>query len=124
MLILFGVLVFVYHIGIGIYNALGVEPLPAFEFLYTAGFLCGVVWWLRAEAKNSPVARTYCEGVLVGIGWIFIIPYHLLKTRGVKGLIPLLALIITFVAAKVLSVVVLLLSSDGISSIQGGSSLF
>ena len=124
MLILFGVLVFVYHIGIGIYNALELEPLPTFEFLYNAGFLCALVWWLRAEAKSSPVARTYCEGMVVGLGWIFIIPYHLLKTRGVKGLIPLVALVFTFVVAKVLSVVVLLLSSDGISSAQGGLSLF
>lgn len=118
MLVLLGVMVFVYHVGLGVYNALGLEPLPAFEFLYTAGFLCGVVWWLRAEARSSPVARTYCAGVVVGFGWIFIIPYHLLKTRGVKGLIPLFALIFTFVAAKVLAVVVLLLSSDGIASGQ------
>ena len=124
MLVLLGVLVFVYHVGIGIYNALGLEPLPAFEFLYTGGFLCGVVWWLRAEAKSSPVARIYCDGVLIGMGWIFIIPYHLLKTRGVKGLIPLAALIFTFVAAKVLSAVVLLLSSDGISAGHGGFSFF
>lgn len=112
MLVLLGVLVFVYHLGFGIYVALGLEPAPAFEFLYNAAFVCGVVWWLRAEAKNSPVARTYCEGLLVGIGWIFIIPYHLLKTRGVKGLIPLFALIFTFVASKVLAAVVYVLSSD------------
>ena len=124
MLVLFGVLVFVYHLGIGIYNALGLEPLPAFEFLYTAGFLCGVVWWLRAEAGSSPVTRTYCEGVLVGMGWIFIIPYHLLKTRGLKGLIPLFALIFTFVAARVLVAVILIFSSDGISSGQFSSSLW
>jgi len=117
MLVLFGVLVFVYHLGIGIYNRLGLEPLPAFEFLYTVGFLCGVVWWLRAEAGSSPVARIYCDGVLVGFGWIFIIPYHLLKSRGVKGLIPLLALIFTFIAARVLALVVNLLSSDGIFSV-------
>lgn len=112
MLILLGVLVFVYHLGIGIYYARGLEPLPAFEFLYTGGFLCGVVWWLRAEAKTSPVARTYCDGLLVGIGWIFIIPYHLLKTRGVKGLIPLFALIFTFVGSYVLAAVIYVLSLE------------
>ena len=109
MLVLLGVLVFVYHLGVGIYYARGLEPLPAFEFLYTGAFLCGVVWWLRAEAKSSPVARIYCEGLLVSMGWLFIIPYHLLKTRGIKGLIPLFALIGTFVAAYVLAVVVYLL---------------
>ena len=117
MLILLGVLVFVYHLGRGIYFARGLEPLPTVEFLYTAGFLCGVVWWLRAEATSSPVARTYCEGLLVAIGWIIIIPYHLLKTRGVKGLIPLFALIFTFIASYVLAAVVAILSSDGIVAI-------
>ena len=110
MLVLLGVLVFVYHIGVGIYYALGIEPLPTFEFLYNGAFLCGVVWWLRAESKSSPVTRTYCEGLLVGIGWLFIIPYHLLKTRGVKGLIPLFALIATFVASQMLLVVIYLFS--------------
>ena len=117
MLILFGALVFVYHLGHGIYFALGLEPLPSFEFLYTAGFLCGVVWWLRAETKSSPVVWNYCDGLLVGIGWIFIIPYHLLKTRGVKGLIPLFALIFTFIASNALAVVIYVLSSNGIIAI-------
>jgi hypothetical protein len=109
-LVLLGVLVFVYHLGFGIYRALGLEPSPAFEFLYSAAFVCAVVWWLRAEAKSSPVARLYCQGVLVGVGWIFIIPYHLLKTRGIKGLIPLLALVGTFVASQALAAVLYLSS--------------
>ena len=117
MLVLFGVLVFVYHLGFGIYVTLGLEPSPTVEFLYSAAFVCAVVWWLRAEAKSSPVARTYCEGLLVGVGWMFIIPYHLLKTRGVKGLIPLLALIFTFIASYVLAIVIYVLSSNGIIAI-------
>ena len=104
MLVLLGVLVFVYHLGFGIYYALGLEPSPAFEFLYSAAFICAVVWWLRAETKSSPVARIYCEGAVVGFAWVFIIPYHLLKTRGVKGLIPLFALIFTFIASNVLEI--------------------
>ena len=106
MLVLLGVLVFVYHFGVGIYYARGLEPLPAFEFLYTAGFLCGVVWWLKAEARGSAVNPVYCSGLLVGIGWLIIIPYHLLKTRGVKGLIPLLALMGSFLVAQLLAAVV------------------
>jgi hypothetical protein len=106
MLVLLGVLVFVYHLGVGIYYARGLEPLPAFEFLYTAGFLCGVVWWLQAEARRSAVKPVYCPGLLVGVGWLIIIPYHLLKTRGVRGFIPLLALIASFLFAHILAAVV------------------
>jgi hypothetical protein len=106
MLVLLGVLVFVYNLAAGIYRVSGLEPLPTVEFLYTAAFICGVVWWLQAEARASAVQPVYCSGLLVGIGWLFIIPYHLLKTRGARGLIPLFALIGSFVAAQILSVVV------------------
>lgn len=106
MLVLLGILVFVYHFGMGIYYTWGLEPSPTFEFLYFAAFLCGVVWWLKAEARRYPVKPLYCPGLLVGYGWIIIIPYHLFKTRGVKGLIPLLALVGSILAAYLLAVVV------------------
>jgi len=104
MLVLLCVGIFIYNLGLGIFSARGLEPLPTFEFLYSAIFPCGVVWWLRAEIQSSPVTRLYCAGLLVGAAWPIIIPYHLLKTRGVRGLLPLLALIGTFVIAKVLAI--------------------
>ena len=112
MFVLLLVLVFVYHFGLGIYSVSGLEPSPTFEFLETAAFVCGVVWWLRAEAQTSTVKRFYCLGLLVGVGWIIIVPYHLIKTRGVRGLIPLLALIASFVAAYLLAAVVYMIRSN------------
>jgi hypothetical protein len=106
MLMLLGILVFVYHFGIGIYYAAGLEPSSLFDSLYSIAFLCGVVWWLKAEARRYIVNPLYCLGLLVGAGWMIIIPYHLFKTRGVRGLIPLLALIGSFLAAHLLAVVV------------------
>lgn len=103
MFVLLVILVFVYHLGIGIYFVWGLEPSPTFEFLYSSSFLCGVVWWLRAEAKTSTVKEVYCLGLLVGVGSMVMIPYHLLKTRGVKGFLPLLALIGSFLAAYLLT---------------------
>lgn len=111
MLVLLGVLIFVYHFGIGIYSAGGLEPSPAFEFLYTVAFLCCAVWWLRAEPRRSAVTNVYCLGLLIGAGWIVMIPYHLFKTRGVKGLIPLGALIGTFLAAHILAAFVYMIVS-------------
>ena len=104
MLVLLGILVFVYHFGIGIYSAGGLEPSPAFEFLYTGAFLCGVVWWLRAEARRYALKNLYCLGVLVGVGWVIMIPYHLFKTRGERGFIPLCALIACVLVARILAV--------------------
>jgi len=103
MLVLLGMLVFVYHFSNGLYYAWNVEPLPTVEFLYNAGFLCAVVWWLKAEAGTSAVTSVHCPGLLISLGWLFVIPYHLLKTRGAKGLLPLLALIGTFLLAYILA---------------------
>lgn len=106
LLILLIALMIVYHVGRILYLAIGEEPLPTFEFLYQFGFLCGVVWFLKAEADRSVVARVYCPGVTVAAGWFFLLPYHLLKSRGVRGLIPLFALVGTYLALQVLAAVV------------------
>lgn len=109
MLILLAILVFIYNFAAGLYYAQGAEPLPTVEFLYTAAFLCGVGWWLNAETGRSAVNPVYCRGLLVAVGWLIIIPYHLLKTRGVKGVIPLVALVGSFVIAHISALVVYLL---------------
>jgi len=106
MLVLLGSGIFIYHLGAGILEARGLEPLPAFEFLYEVILICGTIWWLQAEVKRSPVTHVYCPGVLITALWPFIIPYHLLKTRGLKGLLPIIALIGVFVFARILAAVV------------------
>lgn len=80
---------FIHNVGLGIYTARNLEPLPTFEFLYTAAFVCGVVWWLRAEIERSAVDPIYCDGLLVSLAWLILVPYYLFKIRGVHALIPL-----------------------------------
>jgi hypothetical protein len=38
-------------------------------------------------------------------GAIFVVPYHLLKTRGVKGLLPLLVLVGSYFGSQILAVI-------------------
>jgi hypothetical protein len=114
MLVLLGAAIFIYNLGVDIFYARGVEPLPAFEFLYSVIVICGVIWWLKAEAQRSPVTQVYCPGVLITAAWPFIIPYHLLKTRGVRGLLPLFALIGAFVLAKILGAAIYLAFSGSL----------
>ena len=106
MLVLLAVMMVIYHVGVIIYFVLGEEPLPTFEFLYTAGFICGIVWFLKAEAERSDVARAYCPGVTIGMVWFLLLPYHLIRSRGVRGLIPLFALFGTWGTLQVLSAIV------------------
>lgn len=106
MLVLLAILIFIYNFAAGLYLFSGVEPSPTVEFLYAAAFPCAVVWWLKSEARGSAVVPVYCPGLLLGLGWLFVIPYHLLQTRGVRGLLPLLALIASFLVAQLLAVIV------------------
>lgn len=105
MLVLLGILVFVYSFGSAFYETRGTRHLPgSFEFLYRVAFLCGVVWWLQAEARTA-VGRVYCPGLMVSIGWPIVVFYHLLKTRGVRGLNILLGLLSIFLVAHVLGAI-------------------
>ena len=96
----------IYHVGIIIYFVLAMEPSPRFEFLYTFGFICGIVWFLKAEAGRSAAAQGYCPGVTIGMAWIFLLPYHLLKSRGARGLIPLSLIIGSYLALQALAAIV------------------
>lgn len=106
MLVLLAVMMVVYHVGIMIYLVLGEEPLPTFQFLYTFGFLCGIVWFFKAESNRSAVARAYCPGVTIGMAWVFLLPYHLIHSRGVRGLIPLFALAGTWFVLQIIEGIV------------------
>lgn len=49
-------------------------------------------WWLREDSKHSSVKWPPIDlGYFVYIGWFAILPYHLFKTRGVKGFFGILA---------------------------------
>lgn len=106
MLVLFAILIFIYNFTASLYALTGVEPSPAVEFLYIAAFPWGAIWWFRSETRKSDLQRVYCHGMLMNVGWFVIIPYHLLKTRGWKGLLPLLALVGTYIASLVLAAIV------------------
>lgn len=106
MLILLAILIFIYHFIAMFYLLARIEPSPTVEFLYLAALPCGIVWWFRSEKRKSAVSHLYCDGLMACYGCLFTVPYHLLKTRGVKGLLPLLALVGSYLASQVLAVTV------------------
>lgn len=106
MLILLAILIFIYNFAAGLYLMSGIELSPRIEFLYLAAFPCAAIWWLRSDVRKSAITHMYCHGMLMGVGWFFLIPYHLLKTRGARGFLPLLLLIGSFLAARILAGVV------------------
>ena len=108
MLVLLGLLVFVHNLGTGIYLYNDLQPLPTWDFLYQGAFLSGVVWALKADTRKSAVQSIYCSGFILSIGWFFAVPYHLFKTRGAVGLLPILALLGCIVVGRIVALVLYL----------------
>lgn len=75
----------------GFYWASDAGPSPAFSLLYGLGFLWGVGWWLRRDSRRRGVRWILDMGMFLNIAWPLIMPYHLIKTRGAKGLLLILA---------------------------------
>lgn len=116
VLALSAILIFIYNVTAVFYFLAGIEPLPSFEFLYLAAFPCGVVWWLRSEKRAPALTPLYCEGLPVGLAWPVMIPYQLLKTRGLKGLLPLGLLIASYFGSQVLAAVLYFVFVADVSS--------
>lgn len=105
MLVLFAILIFVYNFAMMLWELMGAEPSLLVRFLYAGMFPCAAIWWLKAEGRST-VTALYCQGLIMNVAWFALIPYHLLKTRGARGLLPLLWLVGSFVAARIAATVV------------------
>ena len=83
----------------GVYLAREAEPPPAFSLLYPLGLLWVVGWWLRDDSRKRGVGWVFDMGLFLYIAWPVLMPYYLLKTRGAKGLLLLLAFAAVYVGA-------------------------
>ena len=89
----------------GFYAAARVEPPPAFIVLYPLAFLWAVGWWLRNDSRKRRVALVFDMGFFLCVAWPLVLPYYLFKTRGVKAVLAILAVVGVYVAASVLGAV-------------------
>ena len=83
----------------GVYLARVAEQPPAFTVLYPLGLLWVVGWWLRDDSRRRGVAWVFDMGLFLYIAWPLFMPYYLLKTRGAKGLLVILAFAVAYVGA-------------------------
>jgi hypothetical protein len=90
----------------GFYLSLGGEPPPAYLLLYSVGFLWIMGWWLQQDSRKRSVAWVLDMGLFLYIAWPIILPYYLVKTRGLRGLLYVLAFAGIYVGAFVIGVVV------------------
>lgn len=87
------------QVAAGVYLARGEEPPPAFSFLYPLGLLWAFGWWLRDDSRKRGVGWVFDMGLFLYIAWPVVLPYYLLKTRGAKGLLVILACAAVYVGA-------------------------
>ena len=89
----------------GVYLGAELELPPGVMLLYWVGFLWAVGWWLRTDSRKLGVASVYDLGFFLYIAWPVVMPYYLVKTRGAKGLLLILAFIAAYVGAAILGIV-------------------
>ncbi|MDQ3918173.1 MAG: hypothetical protein M3348_06815 [Acidobacteriota bacterium] len=80
----------------GLYLARRAALPPAFTLLYPLGLLWAVGWWLRDDSRRRGVAWVFDMGLFLYIAWPLFMPYYLLKTRGAKGLLLMLAFAVVY----------------------------
>lgn len=94
-----------HSVGDGILMANRIES-SALDYLYRAGLLWSLVWWLKADGRRHGVRQVYCLGMLTAVGGFILLPYHLFKTRGWEGLLLILAFFGALIASGIVSVLV------------------
>ncbi len=105
------VFLLVAQIANGLYSVRGVEPSLAFELISIIGFVWLINWWLKEDSKRHRVKLVYDIGFFLYLAWMFIIPYHLFKTRKLKAFITILSFIGIFLGTYLVGIIVYLFVS-------------
>ena len=62
-------------------------PSSAYILLQWVGFAWVITAWLRADSRRLRASLPFDMGWFVFLAWPVVLPYYLLKTRGVRGLL-------------------------------------
>ncbi len=58
-------------------------------------FVWLVWWWLMDDSRKRGIRWVMDLGMFLYIAWILVLPYHLFKTRGWSGILPILFFILS-----------------------------
>ncbi len=89
-----------------IYAAFRLRPSGAFLVLYYVGVAWAFAAWVAA--RRSKDVRQCWVGFRLDrfVGWPVVVPYHVLRTRGIRGFVTLAGFIGLFVATYLLALIV------------------
>ena len=91
------VFVVVTQISRGIYTVLEGDAPAALTFVTALGFIWIVGWWMRRDSRRRGIPWVYDMGMFLYMLWPFILPYYLLKSRGVRGLLVMLGFAVAYI---------------------------
>jgi hypothetical protein len=76
-----------------------IEPPVIFTLVRWIGLVWLMGWWLRNDSRKRALASVYDMGFFLYLAWPIVMPYYLVKTRGAKGLLFILAFVGVLVGA-------------------------
>lgn len=97
------------NVGWAVAAAYSLPLRPGFLFLYFLGVQWAIAWWVVVDSRRHGLGTSIDHGWFVFFAWPVALPYHLIKTRRIRGCLVLAGMIALFVASYLLAVVVFLI---------------
>jgi len=85
--------------GTAVCSALRQSVPQGFLLLYYVGVAWAFSWWVLSDCRERGIQTSIDHGWFVFYAWPVVVPYHVLRTRGIRGFGFLLALLAAFLAA-------------------------
>ena len=79
------------------------HPSASFLALYYGGAALVVAYWILADSRRLGLEGSVDQGWFVFAFWPLALPYHLFKTRGIRGGLTLLGLVGLFILTYIFS---------------------
>jgi hypothetical protein len=100
----------VVNVADGLYSARGVQPSAVFSVLAFLGAVGVMTYWIHADYRRLGIQEPLDLGWFVILVWPLSFPYHLIKTRGFRGLITFAWLAAIFLLTYFVGVLVSMLA--------------
>jgi hypothetical protein len=92
--------------GVALYAVSEAEPFPAVGMFLWAAPLWAVILWLQKDARRTGVGAVHDWGYFLVLGWPFVIPWYVFRSRGRAGWRLLLGLFALIAAPSFVGVAV------------------
>ena len=90
----------------GLYAAQQIEPPAAYSVLLRFAQVWTIGWWLLTDSRKRNVALVYDIGFFLYLAWPLVMPYYLIKTRGLRGLFVVLGFCGAYLGASLAGIMV------------------